>query len=608
MIALPPKIDVDGPDGLFLIPFAKRQLARFKKLLPSGKRRWSLPTGEEVTIWWGLMQDRVRITAAKGFEFLVPEDNTVPNPRLFGLVFNEETQLYEVETSVTIGEDLIFPPATGSYFGHEDVGRVSTLGISDASRVSAFYYRDKGKNLVGPFEIARGPFSDQAPRQSPAKGRLLLSDGTLMSLSVPEETDRVWPSFDLSGFNNRANTAFPAPWAIVPFDFGLIVEGPSDGDQEFIIWTRYRQSNAFSQVKAHAIYMERYNITETLVPLDSAPDTGFTLVQTVSGEEDFADGGSVFRPAPIRFCVTPGPKGNANYGTISPSPVEGVDLEGGSFLFHAYNLGSPLPVNSPNMPISVELNLPQSSTTIFNDTTGPGVSYPFFPHARPIKVGEDVYWFVNTTSNKPEFVFDHTGDSPPFTEFYIHTGIYRVTYQRMVSFNGAAPQVSQQVRTYNDQTSTWDNITPVDIYIPIVGHLVNDQPMFLGLRVRQSFVPVAQMDQVGSLKYLPKTIFPAVFSPTLGVVHVYENVIGNVNDDQFSVEENWSRLQTMFFVGKYKNKSFYVFNKTFLVGGVSVCYGVPVDDPSAEPIEFPNARGGQIPAAIPFSPKQFPFS
>lgn len=66
MIKLPPKIDIDGPDGAFLIPFAKRQLARFKKLLPFGKRDWKLPDGEEVTIWWGQMQDRIRITADVG--------------------------------------------------------------------------------------------------------------------------------------------------------------------------------------------------------------------------------------------------------------------------------------------------------------------------------------------------------------------------------------------------------------------------------------------------------------------------------------------------------------------------------------------------------------
>lgn len=66
MIELPPKIDIDGDGGLFLLPFAKRQLARFKKLLPFGKRDWKLPDGQEVTIWWGLMRDRIRITADVG--------------------------------------------------------------------------------------------------------------------------------------------------------------------------------------------------------------------------------------------------------------------------------------------------------------------------------------------------------------------------------------------------------------------------------------------------------------------------------------------------------------------------------------------------------------
>jgi hypothetical protein len=68
---LGPKIDIDGLDSVWLLPWAKRQLARFKKLFKFGKRQWNLPTGEEVTIWWGMMRDRIRITAAGGTGFLV---------------------------------------------------------------------------------------------------------------------------------------------------------------------------------------------------------------------------------------------------------------------------------------------------------------------------------------------------------------------------------------------------------------------------------------------------------------------------------------------------------------------------------------------------------
>lgn len=69
MNTLPPKIDIDGGEGLFLLPFAKRQLARFKKLLPFGKRQWKFPTEEEVTIWWGLTRDRIRIVAARNMRW-----------------------------------------------------------------------------------------------------------------------------------------------------------------------------------------------------------------------------------------------------------------------------------------------------------------------------------------------------------------------------------------------------------------------------------------------------------------------------------------------------------------------------------------------------------
>jgi len=59
-----PKIDIDGKDAAWLIPWANRQLARFKKLFKEGKRQWKFPAGEEVTIWWGLMRDKIRIIAA----------------------------------------------------------------------------------------------------------------------------------------------------------------------------------------------------------------------------------------------------------------------------------------------------------------------------------------------------------------------------------------------------------------------------------------------------------------------------------------------------------------------------------------------------------------
>lgn len=610
MIELPPKIDIDGDGGLFLLPFAKRQLARFKKLLPSGKRRWTMPTGEEVTIWWGMMRDRIRVTAKQGFEFLVTEGNTAGHPRLFGLVLNKDTGLYEVETNATIGTDFNFPPGSDTFFylGHEDTDKVATLGVFMADRISTHYFRDKGKHLVGPFKIAAGPFSDfGGPRQSPAKEKLLLSNGTLMSLTTPEKTGFIWPSFDVPAFEARANAAWPDPWHVT-FSTALFnvvnafaIEGPPDGEQEFIIWRRYNQENQFFRFTANSIYMERYRIDSDLIRSDSAPGAGLTLVQTVSEAEDFGDPGSVFLATPIRFHVTPGPKGNASYTTVSPDPVTNVNLGGVGFI-NVYNLGNPLPPNSPHMPRSVQLNLPQSSTTIFNDTTGPAVCYPFFPHARALKAGEDVYWFINATACKPGLVFDHVDPDPPFTVFYQPTNIFEVTYQRMVSLNGTGPQISQQVRIYNGDTDTWSDTTPVDIYIPIVGHLVDGQPMFLGLRVRQNFVPHAQWDRVGFFgTYVPKTIFPAVFSPDLSVVHVYENVDSNINDDSFSVEESWSRVQPFFFIGEYKKKLFYVFNKTFAVGGPSVCWGVPVADPSVAPIAFPDSFGGQIPSAMPIS-------
>lgn len=62
------KIDIDGVGGLWLLPFAKRQLNRFKKLFPFGVRRFHLPDGEEVTIWWGGYRDRIRIVVAIEFD------------------------------------------------------------------------------------------------------------------------------------------------------------------------------------------------------------------------------------------------------------------------------------------------------------------------------------------------------------------------------------------------------------------------------------------------------------------------------------------------------------------------------------------------------------
>jgi hypothetical protein len=59
-----PKIDIDGASAAWLLPFAKRQLERFRKLFPFGVRRFHLPRGREITIWWGGFRDRIRITSA----------------------------------------------------------------------------------------------------------------------------------------------------------------------------------------------------------------------------------------------------------------------------------------------------------------------------------------------------------------------------------------------------------------------------------------------------------------------------------------------------------------------------------------------------------------
>lgn len=57
-----PRIDVDA-SAAWLLPWAKQQLARFKRLAPAyGQRHFRLPTGEQVTLGWGF-RDRIRIEA-----------------------------------------------------------------------------------------------------------------------------------------------------------------------------------------------------------------------------------------------------------------------------------------------------------------------------------------------------------------------------------------------------------------------------------------------------------------------------------------------------------------------------------------------------------------
>ena len=81
-----PKIDIDGKDAAWLIPWANRQLARFKKLFKEGKRQWKFPAGEEVTIWWGLMRDKIRIVATPLFGFISARMGVSPFHSIKGVV------------------------------------------------------------------------------------------------------------------------------------------------------------------------------------------------------------------------------------------------------------------------------------------------------------------------------------------------------------------------------------------------------------------------------------------------------------------------------------------------------------------------------------------
>lgn len=160
-----PKLDVDGA-GAWLLPWAKQQLARLKKLVKFGTRQFNLPTGEEVTVSWGFL-DKIRITAgvvAGRFVRTVVGATTVPlrqyyvvrgKLRGFGETHPSDTQVSGTAMLSRDGTTFAYLAAQGGNVGvtiqrkQRDLQRNTVAGASPTSSAFEPVVTNYGASLAG---------------------------------------------------------------------------------------------------------------------------------------------------------------------------------------------------------------------------------------------------------------------------------------------------------------------------------------------------------------------------------------------------------------------------------------------------------------------------
>lgn len=595
----PIKIDIDGPNGLWLLSFAKRQLARFKTLLPFGVRRHTMPTGEEVTYWWGTGRDRIRITAIKkAIEMLVVTagSNIPPFPKLMGLKLDPNTQLYVPDLNKTF--DSNFPTPGGQqfqqFFGQgspltsSDKNHTTTLTLRASNFTDWYVLRNKGNEVDGPLTLMRP--------QPLASGRVLtlISGGLvkIVTFGTPETATKVYPTFDLTDFLTRAQAAWPAPFG---FRQGLngrtvfmIQRGTATAASQLLVWWRATVLSPFSTEDRLAFFMERYSLDTDLVPAGSTTKFGMTLLEQISREESMMRSPSLsggVAGSAIFFQSTPGSLNTAVYNTAVGNanlPIAAInDGTLDSPVIPARIFFSHLSVGQ--LPTQITVRVGSSEVTLLNGTIGPGFSPPFQlqhelqnQHSTMIRIEDDEYLFIDAVGYNTGFIFQPS--SPPDgTNRYTGNQIFTYTWYHWVIKNGLLLTQTRDVRTYNALTDSWDNPAPVNTFFPVDGHRLNGVDYFIGTQAAAQVVPSGQWTQEGFNKLLPAVFSPAVFTSDFATSYVYSIPL--------DVGANFDPHR--FFIGNYKSKLFYVFVNN-IPGNLNAgtAWGVPADTPTASPIQI----------------------
>jgi hypothetical protein len=601
----PPHIDIDSPQAAALIPYAKREIERVRKTLRFGKRRIKFPTGEEITIWWGGLVDKIRIIT-KRFEVLVATIGSgvagvAPFSKLMGLKLDQSTGLYVPDLSQTI--DNSFGPFPDSLHftvtaTAADKDHTTAAWFTDQLGIGlAYIERHEGATLspiLSPFHAA-GPTTLHG-EQAIATGRFIEFPGagsiiSIRTLGVSTSVEAgVFPTFDANAFLARANAAWPLPFeqaASGGFTGATWMVQRRGDTPQFIVWRRPAFIFAGVPVRL-AMYMERYSIDAELVDVFAPTGTGLTLIESVSTEESHLSGG--VSGVPYTY-ITPGIFNTTQFAT---------DIDNTGLLIAARNDGStPLPfqvggVNfRPSLvssspftvglyPTTIQVLVAGSSFTLLDGTVGPGFSIPWRfmehlgkPHVTQIRVEDDEYLFLDAISFTTGLTFFETSGG---VDMYEGDGVFEITWSHVVFKNGTVVHQSADTRTYTAATDSWDDNTSVFTFYPTDGHRLDEGDFFIGTRIEEQMGLAADWappDVPVAFRNLPTIYKPAVFTADHHTTFTYSIPVQNRALDVGG-----------YFIGQYLGKLFYVYPVVLAGDPKPTAFGVPVDQPTATPVQI----------------------
>ena len=567
------------PGGEQFVTFAKKKLKQWHaEMLRTGQqalaRTMLVDTGD--TIYFnslhlgnGVFRDRIRIVVTGGF---ILTDGGV----LYAVQLDPVTGLY---TSLhPIAAPAPLPAGFNYWAATEDANGVSAL---IAVRTDGQYYFYP-KLSAAP----SGPFLKQDAFAVPATGQFFTTDGTLHSISAIPDSATQYPMFDLTAFNTRADASIAAAASgtssqTTAITQTVVSKGRAGAAASVIVrrdtiaaYATRLQGGVFVHGAIVSItYAERYAAVQ-LVPATSAIGTGFTLNETVPAAQQ-------------RFIVG---TGGDSFGVISaPDAVDYSKSITGDPLF----IGTQIPYNlfsGPSGSVAQYSNVPGMASNIsfsaagqvvqlLNDVTaGVPVPYSFWPYVKSIRVRDKIYWFVNATSVKYTITFG-AGYQP--------SGNFSLTYSRWVIDSDGGSFLAVNIRTaaansgYPDflySSSTWSDVTPAQIFVPVAGTSIGGVDYFLGLLVTQTFsVPLD-----GSSLGIGASFNAALCRADLSDMHIFGAMSSVANDAAL-----YSAESKKLYFASYKGTEFLVYDG----------YGVPLGNLSATPV-FIGTDLGREPQAL----------
>lgn len=508
--------------------------------------------------------------------------------KLWGLRFNAEAGLWEIYQTGVFPEPDFFSTNDSQVYAWSDTDKIGSLTFRPPSGSNNKFYRGRGAGrndpaVIFPYDstikivpvggIVFDPLHDSGNNHLVYKFGDVLADGTEPGI---EEEVRV--HFAHSDFVTRANTAFHSSSDWEAGGLALIPEGVmriapfAGGEYQFVAARRYIKI-AGGTPFGSAVYAERWNLLKSKRVISELNSEAFSEAHTPLAVEERM----YFSAGTFHFVYATGlgykhnltwdfdlVSGQADPGFVHPGPGFNMPIRGtGDGFPQVQTSGGPTNI------AALRVNIGGSLHEISSDFVGGrAVLFPAFTH--PVRIGDDEYWFVNGAS-------------------LVSGAVY--TWKRFAFRNGTLVTSSTQSRASSflgGSSYSWDNLSPVDIFIPIDGVRVplaggESEDWFCGVVVRQSFVDGNTQTTV----LVPSAAYPAMFKADLSESRVYtdhplEDLPG-ISQVPYTTEE--LHLKRRFF-GKFKDKYFFVWHTMPTPRSFVTTHAVLAGDTTMEPVNM----------------------